>query len=151
MKKRVLFIFNQLLSQDLSSGGDVKSYNIYMQAKKDEKYVVDVMAPEVALKNFSKELKYPVGATILERVIKPSFVPFIFIIYLIRSFESLKYINKAGFDTIYTTGDFFCNTFYAYVYKLFHKSSRWCACIYHINEAPQKRISNFFLRSLVYT
>ncbi|MFZ5424784.1 MAG: glycosyltransferase family 4 protein [Patescibacteria group bacterium] len=146
---KVLFLFNQLLVEEFSSGGDVKGFTIFEEAMHDESLHPGVMCSAVAKKSFSVADKYLVGNSFVESIFDRKFVPFIFVLYFFRAIEAISLLSKVSTNVIYTTGDFFCNVLPAYKYKKNNPAVIWCACVYHINESPFNRKSNFFLRSLI--
>jgi len=147
---KILFLMNQILGELIGgNGGDVKGFGILKQARKDKEMNVQVLCPAVGSQNFLDDKVYLTGKTIFEKYFSPKHVPFILLIYLFRTIESLKKVGEIETDFIYTTGDFFCNVIPAFVLKKRKNSIRWGACIFHVNEPPARRKSNFFFRSFV--
>jgi len=146
--KKILFLFNQLLDDSFSTGGDVLGKMMLHYSVESSDFEVSVMAPKFACKSFPDLSQFSLGKTLVEKKLYDySKVYTIFPLYIARAVESLGYINQIDADIVYTTGDFLCNVLPAYLLKK-RKGVLWVACVYHINESPFHRTNNFF-RSFV--
>ena len=147
---KVLIIANHLLTPKISSGGD----RIFVEmAKRWRKWgaSLTVLAPKIAARTVAQEL----GA---KEVVEAPSSPFdklpqqaiwtIFPLYLHRTFKVLWLLKSVEADTLYTTGDFFCDVLPAFYLKK-KLGIKWVANIYHINEQPFVRKGNGFLASTV--
>jgi glycosyltransferase involved in cell wall biosynthesis len=148
MKKRIVFLFNQMLTANFGSGGDVLGKKMVDCFMKDPDFDVSIIIPKVCRDSFPKDKTHLLSIGPFERYLfKFSNIPSIFFLYLERTYYALKSILSLKADIIYTTGDFFCNVIPAYIYKKVNKV-KWVACVYHINPSPFSR-KNSFLRSFV--
>lgn len=152
-KKTILFLFNQLLSETQMGGGEVRGLKILELFNKDPEYSVQVMLPKNTIKKINADKIYYVGENFIENFIYAKNLqwnPFmIFILYVIRTLESSKHINKIDSDVVYSTGDFFCDTIPAVSLKLFRRKIKWVCCVHHINESPFIRKKVRLLNSIV--
>jgi glycosyltransferase involved in cell wall biosynthesis len=147
---RILYISLHLLTRKVSSGGD----HIFLETAirwSKKGHELTLLVPEISAGEFKEKIP---NAQLI--TINPSWLEkgesynrwffLVFPIYLLRTFQALKMINKSGlYDVVTTNGDFFCNVIPAS--KL--KNTKWMSFIYHINESPFKRKGNSFLMSCV--
>ena len=151
-KVKILFLFNQILDDHSFAGGEIRGINIFKLFKNDPSYEVSVMIPKVSETAFLYTPGLFTGKSFPEKLIykkninRDGFI--IFLLYCLRTLESVKYAG-ANFRVVYSTGDFFCNTFFAFLFKLFHPQSLWVNCVHHINESPLRRKSSSLANSLV--
>ncbi len=147
---RILVIANQLINNEILTGGD----KLFVEIAKRwvaQKHTVEFIVPEVSYDIINKEIKPNKIYSIPVFLDKFNYLKFVFLLpaaYILRTIKTLRLINKLpDYDVVYTTGDFFCNTIPAT--KLSKKGIKWFANIFHINESPFKRKSNNFMFSLI--
>lgn len=144
----ITFFFNQLMTPEMCTGGDIRGKIIADFFKKETEYKVKILLPKIGEKEF-KHRKIIIGNSIFEKIFsKP--IPFsAFILFWCRTIESIIKFKKIKSDFFYLTGDFFCNTIPAYIIKKRYSDTKIIVCIHHINENPFKRKSNYFITSFV--
>ncbi len=144
--KSILFLFNQIISPTISSGGDIKSLEIINRAHGSGRFKISVIAPYFSQKSFSNHSFLSTGKTKLEKLLfnqnrVASFLP----TYILRTIEACSILLTKRFNIYYTTGDFFCNVVPVFLFK---RKGMWAACIYHLNEPPWKR-KNYWFRGVL--
>lgn len=144
----ITFLFNQLMTPTISTGGDIRGKIIADFLKKEKKFKVKILLPKIGKKEFNHR-KIIVGQTIFEKIFSRPDVFSAFILFWCRTFESLVKIEEIKSDILYLTGDFFCNTFPAFFIKKKYPKTKIVVCIHHINENPFKRKSNHFIINVV--
>lgn len=147
-RHQIFFFFNQLLEPHLYTGGDIRGNEILNYFNNDSKFKTYIICPKISIPCFSKKNIYSTGHLLPESLLSRSNLFIIVIMYIFRSFETLKYIQNFKNNYIYSTGDFFCNIFPSFITKLFYPKTRWITVIHHININPFKRKSNTFLSNL---
>lgn len=152
-KKIILFIFNQLLSGTTLAGGEVRAFKILQFFNDDQEFTVNIMLPRKAVVNIERNKTYYVGENFIEnwlytKNLQGRFLS-IFILYIMRTFESLKHIKNIDADIVYSTGDFFCDTIPAFIIKKIRPKIKWVCCSHHITEAPLGRRQVSFINALV--
>ncbi len=152
-KKTILFIFNQLLDGTRLAGGEVRGFKIFQFFSNDRGFSTDLMLPKKATGKIGTDTKYFVGNNFIENYVYYKNLKlnpiWIFILYFLRTFESLRHIKSIDVDIVYSTGDFFCDTIPAFFIKIFHSKTKWVCCVHHINEAPFGRRQVTFISALV--
>jgi glycosyltransferase involved in cell wall biosynthesis len=152
-KKKILFIFNQLTSGTRFAGGEKRGLKLFQLFSGDPEFVADALLPKTAEVILGGNKGYFVGENRFEKYIYrhelqgKMFV--IFVLYFLRTLESLKYIVRVDADVIYSTGDFFCDTLPAFFIKVFHPKIKWVCCVHHINDNPFERKQVWFVNSVV--
>jgi len=144
----ITFLFNQLMTPEMCTGGDFRGKIIADYFKKQKEYKVKILLPQVGEKEF-KHNKIIIGKTIFEKIFsKP--VPFsAFVLFWCRTIESFFKIKNIKSDILYLTGDFFSNTIPAFFIKKKYPKTKIVVCIHHINENPIKRKSNYLIINIV--
>lgn len=147
---KILIIANHLLDGKFASGGDRISVEM---VKRWGQYGGQMMllAPKVAVDSASLEVgakrKIVVPHSPLDKLQQRS-IWAILPLYLYRTFKVFGLLESVAANTLYTTGDFFCNVLPAFYLKK-KLGAKWVANIYHINESPFVRKGNGFLASAV--
>lgn len=146
---RINFLFSQLSSQKLHTGGDIRGLIMADFFKKNTNFKVSVTIPKISQRAFKNHSKIIIGKNYLEKIINKQTLLSSFIIFIIHTFELLSHLKKINSDILYSTGDFFCNIIPSYFYKLLHPKTKIIVCVHHVNENPFKRKSNSLLANIV--
>jgi len=146
---KIIFLFNQLLSDSIYTGGEIRGKIIATKFKQNEKFAVQVMIPEVSKPSFKEFKKIILGHQFFEKNINHNNLISAFILYITRTIEFLAKISTIKTDIIYATGDFICNIIPSYFLKIKYPKTKFIVCVHHINENPFKRKSNYFIASLI--
>lgn len=146
---KITFLFNQLLSDSIYTGGEIRGKIIATKFKQDKNFNVEVMIPEVSKPSFKEFKKIILGHQSFEKNINHNNLISAFILYITRTFEFLTKISTIKTDIIYATGDFICNIIPSFFLKIKYPKTKFIVCVHHINENPFKRKSNYFIASLV--
>ncbi|TRZ51000.1 glycosyltransferase family 1 protein [bacterium] len=142
-KKRLLILFNQLLTPQISTGGDVLSTEIISNLN----FYFEVISPSFAHHDLVSKIKdatffssddskihYPGGLVGGLKILLS------YIHRTIKTINVFSQIKKA--DGIYLTGDFFCNSVPSIIYKILHPKTKIFCNFYHLNPLPWKRENN---------
>lgn len=146
--KKIFFFFNQLLEPKLYTGGEIRGSQVLKYFQNDSEFNVTVISPKIASNNFRGHHVLNTGFILPEKSLPRQNLIVTIVMYIFRSFESLKYLSEYKNNYLYSTGDFFCNTFPAFITKLFFPRTHWVVIIHHINSHPFIRQSNSFTKSL---
>ncbi len=147
-----VIIANQLIGKSISSGGDVLAFQ--MVKRMSPKSTI-ILAPKLASKSIVETCPgtqiYSTGK------INPSTASSFFggvltvLAYLERTIYSSAFLisHREQIQSIYLTGDFYCNVLPAYLLKHFCKKSQIniVGNFYHLNPKPVDRKGNPFLVS----
>lgn len=150
MKKiKITFLFNQLMTPTLCTGGDVRGQIIADFFQNDKKFDVEVVLPEVSLSSFSNFKKIIIGHQYREKRINNQTLVSAFVLFFLRTIETLYHQSIFKTDILYSTGDFFCNTIPSFVIKILRPKTKFVVCIHHVNSNPFKRKSNFLIANII--
>ena len=142
---KIIFLFNQLLTSELKTGGEIRGKTILDFFKKDQQFKTEVITPNLSKNIFKESSKHIIGNNFLEKSINPEKSIYSLILFCSRTFETIKKRSKFKSDIIYSTGDFFCNVIPAiFIKKLFPKT-KLVVVIHHINDKPFQRKTTSFL------
>lgn len=147
--KKVLVFFNQIITESLASGGDVRCVETI---KRWRDLNTEIVGPKTA-GFLKKELKakqfYSLPETFIDRWCqKKKSVFLIAPLYICRGINAIRLTKNLRPEVVYTTGDFICNTLPALVIKKKNLQIKWIANIFHLNLSPTKRRKNKFLFAL---
>ena len=148
----IVFIANQFVSNEISTGGDILFIEMLIRASKDNKCIV--IAPSLIINSIREKapLVEFVSSDDNESIEGTASTFFggvkTVISYIKRSFFTYRWLSRKNDATkIYLSGDFFCNTVPVYF------SSRNFENIYsnffHRNPKPLHRSGNLFVISLI--
>lgn len=148
MKYKLLVLYNQLLTPEIASGGDALSTEII--SKFD--FHLKIISPFFAQKDLKSKIKKAIYISSDNTRIRYSggFTGGLKILfsYLYRTFKTLFLFSRIGnVEGIYLTGDFFCNSIPAIIYKFFNPKAKIFCNFYHLNPVPWKRENNFVFSS----
>lgn len=146
-KTKIIFLFNQLTTRDLCTGGEIRGHTIAKLAQKD--FNVKVVLPNYPNKPFNQFSKIFIGNKTIEKAINNQSLFSIFILYCFRTIEAALKIPKIKTDVIYATGDFFCNTIPCFFFKKRHPNSKFIVSIHHIISNPFTRKNNSFAANVI--
>lgn len=148
MKKRLLVLFNQLLTTKIASGGDVLSSEIISKFN----FSINIISPldtQADLKSKIKTATYFSSDNIHIKYMG-GFIGGLEILYsyMIRTVKTIfLFPDVDHVDGVYLTGDFLCNSLPAAIYKIFHPKTKIFCNFFHLNPVPWKR-KNRFIYSL---
>jgi len=146
---KITFLFSQLMTKRLCTGGDTRGKTIATLFQKDKNFSVEIVTPEISKSSFPKFKKIIIGHQRFEKIINKETLFSAFILFFTRTIELISKQSLIKTDLIYATGDFFCNTIPAFIIKIFRPKTKFVVSIHHINNHPFKRKSNFFLANLI--
>lgn len=146
-KPNIIFIFNQLQTDQIYTGGETRSKKILDYFHKSKNFKVRALIPKISSPNFKKYKKIIVGDNLIEKILSKPTILASLILYFTRTIETLFLIKKLKNKIIYTTGDFYCNTLPVFLTKLIYPKTIWVSWVYHINLNPFQRKSNSFFAS----
>lgn len=146
---KITFFFNQLTNKPLCTGGDIRGEIIASLFKKDKKFSVEIITPEISKSSFSTFKKIIIGHQKFEKIINNQSLFSSFVLFFTRTLELISKQSLIKTNVIYATGDFFCNTIPAFVIKIIRPQTKFVISIHHINDNPFKRQSNSFLANLI--
>ena len=146
---KINFLFAQVTSPSLITGGDVRGKIIADFFKKDSNFKVQIITPKISKNYFKNHSKVIIGNNFLEKIINRQTLFTSFLIFIIRTIELTFNLNKIKTDIIYCTGDFFCNTIPSFFLKIIYPQTKFIVCIHHVNDNPFKRKSNSFLANTI--
>ncbi len=151
-KIKLLVCFNQLLSPKIASGGDVLSTEIVSKFNFSLK-IISPLDTHADLKSKIKNAKY-FSSDNTHIQYMGGFIGGLEILYsyIVRTVKTIFLFPAIGrVDGLYLTGDFFCNTLPAAIYKIFHPKTKIFCNFFHLNPVPWKRKNRFIysLTSLV--
>lgn len=149
MSIKINFLFAQLSSGELHTGGDIRGLIIANFFKKNPKFKVTITTPKISQKSFNDYSKIIIGKSKFEKIINKQTLFSSFLIFIIHTFELLLNLKKIKADILYSTGDFFCNIIPSYFYKIFYPKTKFVVCVHHVNENPFKRKSNSFIANSI--
>lgn len=140
----ICVLANQLLSPNLASGGDVLAaevlsrfhHRLIVIAPKKSHQSLGLLIPSADYISSDESNIHP----------QPNLIggALILAVYLLRTIKTLLYfLRRHDFDALYLTGDFFCNSVPAIVYKIIHPKTKIFCNFYHLNPVPWKRENNF--------
>ena len=137
------------MSDGIYTGGEIRGKIIADKFKRDKKFDVEVMIPEISQPSFKEFKKNIIGHQSFEKNINHNNLLSAFILYITRTVEFLFKIPKIKTDIIYATGDFICNIIPSFFLKIKYPKTKFVVCVHHLNENPFKRKSNYFIASFV--
>lgn len=146
---KIIFLFNQLMSDGIYTGGETRGKIIATKFKKNKNFDVRVMIPEISTPSFKGFKKIILGHQSFEKNINHNNLISAFILYITRTFIFISKIPSVKTDIIYATGDFICNIIPSFFLKVKFPKTKFVVCIHHINENPFKRKSNYFIANVV--
>lgn len=146
----IIFLANQFVGNTISSGGDV----LFTQILRKIKSPATVLVPHNVAAIFSKQFpKIIVIQTDKSRYYKSAssvmggaITVFQYFSRALNSFIWLSKNVRLG-DTLYLTGDFFCNALPAWSIKIFKPKLNVVSNFYHRNPSPSQRIGSNYLVS----
>lgn len=147
--KSIFFFFNQLADTKIYTGGETRGRYILEYFKVDPNFKVKVICPKLAASNFEDIDVLKTGQLIPEEKLPLQNLFWVFVCYLVRSIETLRYISQLKNNYLYSNGDFFCNAFPAFIIRILYPKTRWIVIIHHININPFARKSNSFFRNTI--
>ncbi|MDD4938348.1 MAG: hypothetical protein PHX34_05035, partial [Candidatus Shapirobacteria bacterium] len=146
---KINFLFAQVTSPSLITGGDVRGKIIADFFKKDSNFKVQIITPKISKNYFKNHSKVVIGNNFLEKIINRQTLFTSFLIFIIRTIELTFNLKKIKTDIIYCTGDFFCNIIPSFFLKIIYPKTKFIVCIHHVNDNPFKRKSNSFLANTI--
>lgn len=146
---KITFLFNQLTTPTLCTGGEIRGFTIASFFKKSKKFKVEIVISENGSKLFPKFKKKIIGHQKIENKINHQTLFSSFVLFIERTIISLFKLSLFKTDIIYSTGDFFCNIIPAFFAKIIYPKTKAIVCIHHINQNPFKRKNNSFLSGTV--
>ena len=84
---KVTFLFNQLMSDSIYTGGENRGKIIATKFKEDKHFTVQVMVPEISTPVFTNFSKIIIGHQSFEKKINHNTLLSAFILYITRTFE----------------------------------------------------------------
>ncbi len=149
---RILVLAGQLLASSIASGGDRLFGEIAIEWQK-KGHKVTLLLPSFARAAYQQTFGFQnfieLSVDIRDRIDQSAIRLWqVLALYLRRARDIKALIGKEEFDLIYTSGDFLCNTLPAVDYLNHHPKAKWFANIFHINEVPWRRRSNWWLIAL---
>ncbi len=146
---KISFLFNQLTNSVLCTGGEIRGFTIASFFKKNKKFKVEIITPEIGSKSFPKFKKRIIGHQKIEKYLNQQTLFSSFILFIERTIISLFNLSFFKADIIYATGDFFCDIIPAFFAKIIYPKTKTVVCIHHINQNPFKRKTNSFLSGII--
>lgn len=146
---KITFLFNQLMTEDLCTGGDIRGQIIAQKFQKNKLFKVEIVTPEIALSSFKEFKTIIIGHQHFEKLINRQTLLSAFILYFTRTIESIYQKSTIKTDVLYSTGDFFCNIIPGFIIKLTRPKTKFVVCVHHINDNPFKRKSNSLIPNII--
>lgn len=133
-----------MLTPEIASGGDALSTEII--SKFD--FHLKIISPFFAQKDLKSKIKKAIYISSDNTRIRYSggFAGGLKILfsYLYRTFKTLFLFSRVGsVEGIYLTGDFFCNSIPAIIYKFLNPKAKIFCNFYHLNPPPWKRENDY--------
>lgn len=148
-KNKITFLFNQLLTEDLCSGGEIRGRIIAQFFQKDKDFDVEIIIPKISLSSFKDFKTILIGNNRFEKKINQQNLISAFILFCTRTLELTYRQSILKTDILYSTGDFFCNIIPSFIVKIIRPKTKFIVCVHHLNENPFKRKSNPFIASTI--
>lgn len=145
---KITFLFSQLMTESLCTGGDIRGEIIANFFQKDG-FEVEIVTPEISTNSFSNFKKIIIGHNHFEKKINKQTLFSAFILFSTRTIELIYQKSVIKTDILYATGDFFCNIIPGFIIKITNPKTKFIVSIHHINENPFTRKSNFFLANVI--
>lgn len=142
---KIIFLFNQLLTSELKTGGEIRGKTILDFFKKDPQFNTEVIIPNLSKNIFKNYQKHIIGNNFFEKLVNPEKAIYSLILYCCRTIETIKKRSKFKSDIVYSTGDFFCNIIPAIFIKKIFPKTKLVVVIHHINKNPFQRQTTSFL------
>ena len=147
----IIFIANQFIGNNISTGGDVLSVEMakrvkgkkaFLSPKKIHKIIREQISDVALISTNNNHRILSTASTIfggISTVIE----------YVLRSYNSSIWLikNAKASDTIYLTGDFLCNSFPAYIVKKKYPQIKVLSNFFHRNPKPGNRPGNNYVVS----
>lgn len=146
---KITFLFNQLMTENLCTGGDIRGQIIAQNFQKDKNFRVEIVTPEIALPSFHKFKTIIIGHQRFEKKINHQTLFSAFILFFTRTIEFIYQQSVIKTDIIYSTGDFFCNIIPSFIIKFIRPKTKFVVCIHHVNDNPFKRKANSFIPNII--
>jgi len=94
---KINFLFTQLSSQKLHTGGDIRGLIIADFFKKNTNFKVSVTIPKISQKAFKNHTKIIIGKSYLEKIINKQTLLSSFIIFIISAVDFASISIERGF------------------------------------------------------
>lgn len=146
---KIHVLFTGLVSDDSLSGGDQLFIDLAERLPKEIE--VTLVMPHFGLKFWE-----PLKLSNVEFKVLPKNIfdgkrnsLFVFLTYLVRSFQAWQFLKKEEVGIIYSSSDIVLSDILpAYLLKSRNKNFLWLTRIYHVILPPQKRKGNFLVNLL---
>lgn len=150
-KPKISFLFNQLLTKELRTGGEVRGKVIATAFKKSRQFSTTVIVPEISSPSFPNYDKIIIGHQQIEKKINRETAFSALILYIVRTLQTIKHQSQIKPNILYSTGDFFCNIIPSVIIKKNRPNTKLAVVIHHINQNPlHRRHSSFIISSISY-
>ena len=146
---KITFLFNQLLTENLYTGGDIRGKIIADFFRKEKGFTTEIVAPEISLAIFKKYKTIIIGHNHLEKKFNHNTLFTAFTLFISRTIELIYQQSIIQTNIIYCTGDFFCNIIPSFIIKILRPKTKFIVCVHHINDNPFRRKSNSFLANTI--
>jgi len=146
---KISFLFNQLTTPTLCTGGEIRGFTIASFFKKNKNFKVEIITSEASSKLFPKFKKKIIGHQKIEKYLNRQTLFSSFVLFIERTIISLFKLSFLKTDIIYCTGDFFCDIIPTFFTKIIYPKTKAIVCIHHINQNPFKRKTNSFISGII--
>ena len=137
MKKNILILANTTDNEKSMSGGTQIIVQIFkrIREKFNVMYFYTNLNGKIFMENEIKNVSFTVS--------NKKFDTYNLMIgYVFKMISALSCLRLKNIDVIYSSSDFFPDVVPSFLYKLFHKKTRWCQCVFHIYPDWRKRSGN---------
>lgn len=148
-RTKITFFFNQLVLPKLCTGGEIRGHIIANFFKKDNNFDTEIVTSPIGGKSFINFKKIIIGNQSFEKKINHQNTITTFILFFIRTIQSIYHQSKIKTDILYSTGDFFCNIIPCFFIKTIRPKTKFIVVVHHLNENPFKRKNSSFIISSI--
>jgi len=148
-KKNILIFLNSFWNNGKGmSGGDQMLIQIFNRIRNNFNnfYIYTNTDGEKVIKEGNiKDVNFKISNELFDKLN-------LLINYIFRTFKAFSCLKLKNINIIYSASDFFPDVLPAFLYKTFHKKTKWFQCIFHIypdwRKRPGNKIRNFIAQYL---
>lgn len=147
MKKNILIFTNTTDNEKGMSGGAQMLNQIFKRIR--DKFGLMVCYTNLNCQTTMKNEVYDVDFYLSDKFFDKCNL---FFGYVLKTISALSCLKLKNIDIIYSSSDFFPDVIPSFLYKIFHKKTKWFQCIFHIypdwEERPGNKVVNFVAQYL---